>query len=97
MQSKYKCTVQKNILEVFLFLGLSNSEQCLVNFTNSLSHCEHIGVPIDNGKKNVNAHNHPCYLCYWSRFFTMEYRLPWNKLLKIKSMSEVIMCRMKVT
>lgn len=51
MQSKYKCTVQKNILEVFLFLGLSNSEQCLVNFTNSLSHCEHIGVPIDNGKK----------------------------------------------
>lgn len=30
-------------------------------------------------------------------FVTMEYRLPWNKLLKIKSMSEVIMCRMKVT
>lgn len=35
----------------FLFFGLSNSEQRLVNFTNSLSHCEHIGVPIDNGKK----------------------------------------------
>lgn len=51
MQSKYKCTVQKNILEVFLFFGLSSSEQCHVNFTNSLSHCEHIGVPINNGKK----------------------------------------------
>lgn len=28
---------------------------------------------------------------------TMEYRLPWDNLLKIKSMLEVIMCRMKVT
>lgn len=37
-------------LEVFLFFGLSNSEQCHVNFTNSLSHCEHIGFPINNGK-----------------------------------------------
>lgn len=30
-------------------------------------------------------------------FVTMEYRLPWDNLLKIKSMLEVIMCRMKVT
>lgn len=96
MQSKYKCTKQKNILEVFLFFGISSSEQCHVNFTNSLSHCEHIGVPINNGKKKLNAHNHPCYLCYWSRF-CMEYRLPCDNLLKIKSMLEVIMCRMKVT
>lgn len=43
-------------------------------------------------EKKLNAHNHPCYLCYWSRF-CMEYRLPWDKLLKL----EVIMCRMKVT
>lgn len=48
MQSKYKSTVQKNILYVFLFFGLSNSEQCHVNFTIFLSHCEHIGVPINN-------------------------------------------------
>lgn len=26
----------------------SNSEQCHVNFTVLLSHCEHIGVPINN-------------------------------------------------
>lgn len=30
-------------------------------------------------------------------FVTREYRLPWDKLLKIMSMLEVIMCRMKVT
>lgn len=84
-------------LEGFLFFGLSNSEQCHVNFTNSLSHCEHIGVPINNRKKNLMPTTTIVIYVIGVDFVTMEYRLPWDKLLKIKSMLEVIMCRMKVT
>lgn len=86
-QNKLGISFILHILDDFLILGPANSEACLTNLNKFLSLCDTVGVPIKSEKTELPS-TIMTFMGLELDSSTMEARLPYDKLVKVRELLE---------